>query len=261
MTAERITVMIVEDEAPARAAMRGLVQADGEVELVGETWGRRAVDAIAGAHPDIVFLDVQMPGLDGFEILERLTLDPAPVVVFVTAYDQHAVRAFEVRALDYLVKPFTDERFREALERAKRRVRDRRQDLVEGRLLALVEGRLSAGEVRGGSDRIVLEDGGNTVVIPHASVTWIEASGPYVVIHAEGREHLVRRSLTSLEESLGPLGFARVHRSALVNLIHVREVHPLSHGDAEIILQDRARVKLSRSRRSDFEELLRQQWG
>lgn len=249
-----IRVMVVEDEAPARAAARKLIESDPEVEWAGETWGSAAVEAIHAAHPDVILLDIRMPRISGFDILDELTLEPRPVLIFVTAYDEHALRAFEAEAIDYLVKPFSDERFREALRRAKARVRGRQSGKLGAEILSLVTSERVGSSAT--TNRLILEDGGTTIVLPRDAITWIEASGPYVIIHAEGREHLVRRSLTSLEELLEPVGFIRVHRSAVVNVRHVREVRPLSHGDAEIVLHDRTRVKLSRSRRQHFEEML-----
>lgn len=263
MTGKPIRVMIVEDEAPARATMRMLLEQDPDVSVVGETWGAKAVEDIAAAGPDLIFLDVRMPRMDGFQVLNSLEQTPPPVVVFVTAYEEHAVDAFDVRALDYVLKPFTDQRFQEALVRAKERVRGGAHGLEDLRAQLLDLGERALGDARPrtadfrSSDRIVLEDGGTTIVLPPVRVTWIEASGPYVVVHAEGREYLVRTSLTALEERLAERGFARVHRSAVVNLHQVREVRPISHGDGLIVLRDGTKVKLSRSRRAHFEAVLR----
>jgi two-component system LytT family response regulator len=258
---QAIRVMIVEDEAPARATMRELLRNDGDVVVVGETWGARAVEEIGTLRPDLIFLDVRMPRVDGFEVLRRLDPETLPAVVFVTAHEEHAVEAFEVRALDYVLKPFTDRRFLEALARAKARLRGRDDGALRAEILALVERALAAREPRaadlGRPDRMVLEDGAATLVLPTDRVSWIEASGPYVIVHAEGREYLVRSSLGALEERLAGRGFARVHRSAVVGLEHVREVRPTSHGDAVIVLRDGTRVKLSRARRESFEEVLR----
>jgi two-component system LytT family response regulator len=260
---DRFRVLIVEDEAPARAAVRALLERDPEVEVVGETWGTRSVEAIAETRPDLVFLDIRMPRMNGFEVLRRLDPEALPAVVFVTAYEEHAVEAFEVRALDYVLKPFTDARLAEALGRAKERLRERDRAGVRDEILSLLERMRPGGgdPAPGGrgarAQRIVLDDGGGTLVLPPGRMSWIEASGPYVVVHAEGREYLVRTSLAAMEERLAPHGFVRVHRSALVGLDHVREVRPTSHGDAVIVLRDGTRVRLSRSRRERFEGILR----
>jgi two-component system, LytTR family, response regulator len=258
---ELIRVMIVEDEEPSRAMIRRLLEGDPELEVAGETWGRQAVADIEKAEPDLILLDVRMPRLDGFEVLRRLDMDPLPVVVFVTAHEEHALEAFEVRAIDYVLKPFSDTRFREAIARAKERVGGGRERDVEESIAALA--RRDPGRdawtpgAAGPEDRIVLQDGGATVVLPPSGIAWIEASGPYVVIHAEGRELLVRASLGSMEERLAPRGFFRAHRSAVVNLDFIREIRPLSHGDAVVHLKDGSRVKLSRSRRARLDAMLR----
>lgn len=256
-----VRVMLVEDEARARETMRTLLAEDAEVEVVGETWGTRAVEAIASAKPDLVLLDVRMPGIDGFEVLRRLGTDDLPAVIFVTAYEEHAVEAFEVRALDYVLKPFTDVRFAEALARAKERLRDSGAAALRDELVMLLGRPAPWGEPAtpdlSWADRVVIDDGSSTIVLPTPSIAWIEASGAYVIIHAERQEYLVRASLSSMEERLGGRAFARAHRSALVGLGHVREVRPMSHGDALVVLRDGTKVKLSRSRREAFLERLR----
>lgn len=263
---ETFGVLIVEDEAPARRTLRDLLTRQPEVEILGECWGEEAVDRIRETDPDILLLDVRMPRIDGFEVLRRLEPDTEadlPIVVFVTAHEEHALEAFEVRAIDYLLKPFTDERFRQALGRAEAQVRQRRRGVEEQRLLPL--GRLGTPVADAGTllpgHRVVLQDGGTTLVLPHDELRWIEASGPYVVLHTPEREHLVRASLTALEERLADRGFLRVHRSALVNLAEVREVRPLSHGDALAVLADGTRVRVSRSRREELEARLQQADG
>jgi two-component system LytT family response regulator len=262
-----IRTFIAEDEPPARATMRQLLQADPEVEVVGEAWGAAVVDGVRATRPDLLLLDVRMPGMDGFEILRKLGPDVTPVIVFVTAYDEYAVEAFEVRAIDYLLKPYTDERFQEALARAKIRLRRGERDAprLEGLGSRPGDPGLRADEaglpgLRG--ERLMLREGGRLVSIPHPAITWIEASGVYVQIHtAEGRTHLVRCAMKELARLLGLRGFHRVHRSAIVNLDRVREVRPLTHGDGLLILVDGTRVKLSRSRRDGFERAFLGQAG
>jgi two-component system LytT family response regulator len=257
----RIRTLVAEDEIPARRLMRELLDEDPEIEVVGEAWGPAALDAIRETRPDLLLLDVRMPGMDGFELLRSLESEETPFVVFVTAYDEYAVDAFDVRAIDYLLKPFSDERFRAALALAKDRMRagergsaaaelgrNRRDEGAEGGEAALTEG---------ARDRLVLREGSRLLAIPHAEIRWIEASGLYVQIHAAaGRPHLVRCSMNSLSRMLRPRGFHRIHRSAIVNLELVREVQPLSHGDAVVLLADGTRLKLSRSRREEVERIL-----
>lgn len=254
MSPEPFRVLIAEDEAPARETMRGLLAGIRGVVCVGEAWGRGVLDEIRQLGPDIVLLDIRMPGMTGFEVvqtLERELGEDVPVVVVVTAHEEHAVEAFEVRAIDYLLKPFTDERFVEAVERATETVRLRgRRDLRAD------PGAASPAPRGGGGGRLLLDDSGTTLVIPVDEIRWVEASGSYVVVHA-GEDHLVRRSLGSLEEELDGRGFARVHRSALVNAAAVRAVRPLTHGDAVTVLDDGTSVRVSRSRRAAFETVLR----
>lgn len=253
-------VLVAEDEAPARAAVRELVEADPELEWVGETWGERTIEAIRRLEPDLVLLDVQMPGMNGLDVLDALDAEEMPAVIFVTAYDAYAVDAFEVRALDYLLKPFTDDRFREAIRRAKERLAVGEQG--SWTVPAAVRGAPSPDAVSAAvdavlRDRLVVQEGGRSLVLPREQILWVEASGQYVVIHmASGGHHLVRLALKELEERLRPWGFFRVHRSAVVNLDSVREVRPLSHGDGLVILQEGTKVKVSRSRRDDFEAVL-----
>lgn len=255
-------VLVAEDEEPARDTLRALVEADPDLRWVGETWGERTTEEIRRLRPHLVLLDIQMPGMDGFQVLESLEPDERPAVIFVTAYDEYAVDAFEVRALDYVLKPFTDARFREAVERAKERLATaghpgppappaglgRRPDSPAPELAA-VDAILR--------DRLVIREGSRSLVLPREDVLWIEASGQYVVAHMrEGDHYLVRIALGTLEEQLRPWGFFRVHRSGLVNLDGVREVRPLSHGDGLVVLSDGTEVKLSRSRREEFEAVL-----
>ena len=283
-TSEPIRTLIVDDEAPARATLRRLLADDPEIEVVGETWGGEAPETIRATSPDLVLLDVQMPGLDGFEVLESLPADAIPFTVFVTAYSEYAVNAFDVRAIDYVLKPFKDERLRAALERAKRAIESgdatgqRRQisKLVRQRPLEPDAGEAaeiggdaesgSGGDVGSGPDgeatgmdappdgRLVLRDGSRLHFIDPDDIDWIEAVGSYVRIHAKDRSPLIRATLTSLDERLRDHGFFRVHRSAVVNLDRVSEARHESHGDYLLLLHDGTRLRLSRTRREAFEE-------
>jgi two-component system LytT family response regulator len=222
-----LRVCVIDDEPPARRALEWLLSREPGVAVVGSTGdGASAVALLEETRPDAVFLDVQMPGLDGFEVLRRLT-PPAPTVVFVTAYDAYAVRAFEAQALDYLVKPFSDERF----------------SVVMARVRQLVT-------VRPSGQPLVVREGHRTLVLPPAEIEWIEAEDYYVRIHAGTRRPLIRRTLQSVLEALEPEGFMRVHRSAAVNLSAVREVRPLSTGDGEVLLASGHIVRVSRQYRA-----------
>jgi len=258
---EPIRTLIVDDERQARRILRGLLEADPDIEVVGEAWGADTPGVILETAPDLVLLDVHMPRLDGFDVLAALPPDRVPLVVFVTAYDEHAVRAFEVRAIDYVLKPFTDARLAEALTRAKQALRA--DDLVRFRaevqrlLRARAGDEGGANERRPGAgdddDRLVFQDGSRTYFLDRDEVDWIEAVGSYVRVHAGDVSRLVRGTLAALEDELGEAGFFRIHRSALVNLRKVSELRHHSHGDYLVVLVDGTRLKLSRTRRAAFE--------
>ena len=227
-------VLIVDDEPLARQVVRLLVERDPELTVAGECSGVEAVEAIAREKPDILFLDIQMPEVGGFDVLERAGANSVPAIVFVTAYDQYALRAFEVQALDYLLKPFDDARFYAALLRAKERARAK------------------SGYVR----RFLVRTRGKVLLVNVEEIDWIEAADYYVSLHAHGRSHLLRETMQELESKLDPVRFVRVHRSAIVNIDRVKELHPLFRGDSVLLLQDGTQLRLSRSRRDEFERRL-----
>lgn len=243
-------VLVVDDEPLARENLRVLLAADGEVEVVGECTGTEAVAMIARCRPDILFLDVQMPGMDGFALLELLGPDAVPAVVFVTAFDRYAVRAFDVHALDYLLKPFTDARFEAAMARAKARVvAHRRAGVADAGLHAL----LQAKPWQRPRQRFLIPGQDKSVVIAADEIDCVRAADYYVVLQCSGVNHILRESMDAMERQLDPEQFMRVHRGAIVNLARVREVHPLFRGGCELTLVDGTVVKLSRDRRADFE--------
>ena len=258
--------LIVDDEALARDTLRRLLSGDPEVEVIEDcAGGEEAVRRIRETEPDIVFLDVQMPEVDGFEVLRRARPATVPAVVFVTAHDAYALRAFEAEALDYLLKPFDDERFYHVLGRAKARVREQRAHRLAGRLVAELAGASSAVAVPPVSaapgrppwvERIPVRQDGRVVFVRVDEVDWIEAADYCVRIHAGGRAHLVRESLRELEARLDPARFFRIHRSALVNVARIRELEPHFHGEYVVVLQDGARLRLSRGRRDRLHRLL-----
>jgi two-component system, LytTR family, response regulator len=250
---EPVRVMIVDDEPLARQAIRQLLDGDPEVAIVAESAGVDGVELVERAAPDLIFLDVQMPEVDGFELLERVGVAGAPVVIFVTAYSEHALRAFDAHALDYVLKPVAGERFARALARGKELVRLRRaggEPPADPRLATLLRAR--SRETR----RIFVRDRGSVRVIDVDTIDWIEAADYYAVIHALGASHLLRETMTELAQRLDPARFFRVHRSAIVPLDRVREIHPLVRGDRELVLAGGARVRLSRARRAEFEARL-----
>lgn len=244
MTEPRLRALVVDDEPLARQTLRSLLEREEDVEVVGECGdGPAAVEALRAGRPDLLFLDIQMPELDGFGVLREVRNLQVPAVVFVTAFGQHAVQAFDEEATDYLVKPFDDERFSRALERARSRVRSVRA--------------ASGGAPDPGRwiQRFALECAGRIALVPVETVRWIEAQDYYVLIHAE-KEHLLRESLRNLETQLDPARFARVHRSAIVNVGSVKQLRRRSHGEYFLLLDDGTELKLSRTHRDQLQLLL-----
>jgi two-component system, LytTR family, response regulator len=244
VTEGRLRALVVDDEPLARQTLRSLLEREEDVEVVGECGdGPAAVEALRTGKPDLLFLDIQMPELDGFGVLREVRDLQVPAVVFVTAFGQHAVQAFDEEATDYLVKPFDDERFSRALDRARSRVRSARAQAGNG-----------AGPGRW-LQRFAVECAGRIALVPVETVRWIEAQDYYVLIHAE-REHLLRESLRNLETQLDPTRFARVHRSAIVNVGSVKQLRRRSHGEYFLLLDDGTELKLSRTHRDQLQLLL-----
>jgi two-component system LytT family response regulator len=251
VTSEPLRVLIVDDEPLARQAIRLMLQSDPEITIVGECSGVDGAGTIERTQPDILFLDIHMPEVDGFDLLEQVGIDRAPTVVFVTAYADHALQAFDVHAIDYLLKPVNDARFVQALTRAKSLARLRRAgEAPDPRLGTLLR------EHTRTTRRILVRERDRTDVIDVESIDWIEAADYYAQIHAGGKKHLLRETMSELEQRLDPQRFFRVHRSAIINLDRVREIRSLPHGDRELVLADGAQVRLSRTRRPEFERLL-----
>jgi two-component system, LytTR family, response regulator len=242
-----LKVLIVDDEPLAREGLAALLARDAEVDIVGQASGVDAVALVARLRPDILFLDIQMPEVDGFALLELIGADAVPAIIFVTAFDRYALRAFDVHALDYLLKPFSDARFAAALARAKEQVRSRRRGVLDARIADLLRAQQSP------RTRFLVPARGKTVVVDAAQVDWIEAADYYICLHCGGTSHLLRDTMDEIERQLDPQQFFRVHRSAIVNLARVREIHPLFRGDCELRLADGAAVRLSRNRRREFE--------
>jgi two-component system, LytTR family, response regulator len=261
MTSEAIRTLIVDDEPAARAALQSLLANDREIAVIGECAdGRSAVERIEREHPDLVFLDVQMPGMNGFDALRRLEVAELPEVVFVTAYDEYAVRAFDVHAADYLLKPFSDERFRLALARAKQQVRRRRLGELSDRLATLLDavGRGGAAAASAGQylRRLVIKSGGRATILPVRDIDWIEAEGDYVKIHTGKVSHLLRETMKRLEAQLDPARFVRIHRSTIVHIERIKEIQPYFHGEYVVLLQDGTSLKLARGYRQHLETAL-----
>lgn len=260
-----IRVLIVDDEPLAREGIRLLLESAADIEIAGEaTDGPEAVAAIESLRPDLIFLDVQMPGMTGIEVLEQLDGGRIPEVIFVTAYDQYALRAFEHHALDYLLKPFDDDRFHDALAEARKRIRERGADRLGQRLLALLAeyrggGKLPAAAAERASKeaspfarRLAVRSSGRIYFLRTEEIDWIEAADYYVKLHTGEREHLLRESMARLEESLDPRRFMRIHRSAIVNLDRIRELRPDANGESSVVLHDGTRLRLSRGKKEQL---------
>jgi two-component system LytT family response regulator len=250
----RIRILIVDDEPLARERIRDMLKNDPEVELLDECANARdAIAAVLKHTPDLLILDVQMPGKNGFAMLEELGPERTPPVIFLTAYDQYAVRAFEVYALDYLLKPFDQERFDKAMRRAKAHIRSSESEDLSQRLLAALEQIKSRPTYL---ERLVIKNNGHLFFLKTEEVNWFEAEGNYVRLHAGKESCLLRDTISSLETQLDPKKFVRVHRSAIVNIDRIQELQPWFHGEYRILMQDGAQLTLSRSYRDKLNELL-----
>lgn len=240
----KIRTVIVDDEELARDRIQTLLELQPDVEIVGVcTDGPSAVETIERVQPDLVFLDVQMPGMDGFEVLENLEAERLPAVVFVTAHDGHALRAFEIHALDFLLKPFDQTRFEKALERARSQLTRLNNAALDPRLVSLLE---ELREERKYSERLIVKSSGRVFFVRTEEIDWVEASGNYVKIHTKNDAHLLRESMKNMEAKLDPKTFVRIHRSAIVNIDRIKELEPWFHGEYIVIMRDGTRLTASR---------------
>lgn len=258
MNEARIKALIVDDEPPARSLVRRLLAPHKEIELIGECEsGLEAIAAIRAHAPDLIFLDVQMPELDGFGVIEALAGERLPHIVFITAYDQYAVRAFEAQALDYLLKPFDRERFEQALHRALQQIRNEQNGAATGRILALLaEQQREAHHAARHAERFVIKEEGRVFFLKADEIEWIEAEGNYVILHAGKQRHLFREAISNLETRLDPRRFQRIGRSAIVNLDCIRELQSWFRGDYKVILRDGTELKLSHRYRDNLNQHL-----
>lgn len=249
-----IRAVIVDDEPLGRTVIREMLRRDPEFTVVAECAnGHEAVAALNAERPDVVFLDVQMPEVDGFAVLSALDVERLPLVIFVTAYDQYAVAAFDVHAVDYLLKPFDRERFGKALQRAKTQLRQERAGDVSQRILALLEAQQTKTKHL---ERLVIKTNGRVFFLKTEEIDWISAEGNYVSLHVKKESYLLRETISRLESQLDPQKFARIHRSQIVNLDRIRELRPWSHGEYQILLHDGTELMLSRSYRERLHGLL-----
>lgn len=256
MTDTPLRVAIADDEPTARATLRLLLSRHPEIVIVGECAdGAATVAMVRERRPQLLFLDIQMPEMDGFAVLGELAPEETPAVVFVTAYDEHALRAFEVRALDYLLKPFSDDRFERALERASREIAQHGLAELARRIRGLVEdGSATPPPTRGrrGVERLLVSGTGRTQVVKVEEIDWIEAADYCVKLHVGKRAYLLRRPLAELEAELDPARFVRIHRSTIVNVERVRQIRPQFKGDAVVDLADGTELRVSRGHRGEL---------
>ena len=249
-----IRALIVDDEPLGRTVIREMLRRDPDFAVVGECAnGHEAIAAISNERPDLVFLDVQMPEVDGFAVLAGLDAERLPMIIFVTAYDQYAVAAFEVHAVDYLLKPFDRERFGKALQRAKIQLQRESANDVSQRILALLEEQRAKTKCL---ERLVIKHNGRVFFLKTEEIDWISAEGNYVNLHVKKDSYLLRETISSLEAQLDPQKFARIHRSQIVNIDRIRELRHWSHGEYQVILHDGVELMLSRSYREKLHSLL-----
>jgi two-component system LytT family response regulator len=240
----RFRTLIIDDEPPARDKLRGFLARQPAFELVGEAGdGLEAITEIETRKPDLILLDIQMPELDGFEVLASLQSEKLPYVIFVTAFDHYAVKAFEVGAVDYLLKPVAPDRFDRALERAEAGLRDAPSGALADRLTRALE---EVAKSRPKLERFLIREASRSRFVPVSAVEWIEAAGNYLKLHTREAVHLVRGTMKEIEERLDPAHFARIHRTVIVNLDRISYLEPWSHGDQLVVLESGARLTASR---------------
>jgi two-component system, LytTR family, response regulator len=268
----KIRALIVDDESLAREVLLVMLSDDSEIEVIGECRnGREAVAAIREQSPDVVFLDIQMPEMDGFQVIEEVGVEQMPVTVFVTAFDKHALRAFEAHALDYLLKPFDHDRFNTTLQRAKTQVRHQKLGAIGESLFAMLQDvKLKPGESssktadtktekaahREPIDRVVIKSGGRIYFLKTEEIDWVEAAGDYLSLHSASGSHLIRETMGDFHAKLAPRKFIRIHRSTIVNIERIKDIRPLFKGEYLITLTNGKRLKSSRGYRHALQPLL-----
>jgi two-component system, LytTR family, response regulator len=263
-----IRTIIVDDEPHAREGIRLRLQDYPDLSIVAEcASGNEAVQAINTLQPELVFLDIQMPELNGFEVLQHVTLDPMPIIIFVTAFDRYAIRAFDFHALGYLLKPISEPRFAETMKVALGEISHRSLEKYGEKLKALLQGYLEmlsredekaqpASISRKYPDRIMVKLKDVVTIVRVGEIYWIESGGDYVYIHLEEKKHILREALASLEQRLDPGGFVRIHRTAIVNVEKIKHLRTNDHGDYDIHLTNGVRLRLGRTYRAHFQEVV-----
>jgi len=249
----KIRTLIVDDQLMARELLRRMLKAEGDIEIVGmPASGPEAVKAINSLAPDLVFLDVRMPELDGFGVLAQIDAARMPIIIFVTANDDFALRAFDVHALDYLVKPCTMDRFQTALSRARNQIHRKQAGEIQRRLTALLEDLKEQPKL---AERLPVKSEGRIIFVRLADVDWVEAADNYVKLHVGNESYMLRDTMTALETKLPSNRFLRISRSTMVNVEQIKELHPMFHGEYSVILRNGARLTLTRGYRDKLEQL------
>ena len=268
----KIRALVVDDESLAREALLVMLDGDPEMEVIGECRnGKEAVTVIREQSPDVVFLDIQMPEMDGFQVVEEVGARQMPVTVFVTAYDKYALRAFEAHALDYLLKPFDHDRFNSTLQRAKTFVRQQKLGEISESLFAMLQDmKLNTGESPTNADnrkperaaqkelidRVVIKSGGRIYFLKIEDIDWVEGAGDYLNLHSSNQTHLIRETMGNFQAKLDPRKFLRIHRSTIVNIERIKDIQPLFKGEYLITLTSGLRLKASRGYRPELQALL-----
>ncbi|MGD9630269.1 MAG: LytR/AlgR family response regulator transcription factor [Pyrinomonadaceae bacterium] len=253
----KFRTLIVDDEPLARERIKRFLRDEAEMEIIGECGnGKDAIEAINRESPDLVFLDIQMPEKNGFDVIRSLNGSKLPAIVFVTAYDQYALQAFDVHALDYLLKPFTRERIHRAVSRARESIENRRLGNLDERLTSLIADLKSEKKYL---ERLVVKSTGRVFFLRTDEIDWIEAAGNYVKLHAGRETHMIRETMNGIEAKLDPDKFLRIHRSTVVHIDRIKELHPMFSGDYAVILRDGTELALSRNYRERFLELFENQ--
>lgn len=253
----KIRVLIVDDEPLARRGIRQLLELEKDFEIVGEVSnGREAVSSIETSAPDLVFLDINMPLLDGFSFIEKVGAENLPEIIFVTAYDEYAIRAFETGALDYLLKPVDPVRFQKTLERVREQIKNKQPREMERKLAALLENlRLSESETY--LERVAIKENGRIIFVSVDEILWISSAGNYIQLHTKNGTHLLRETMDAIERKLDSRKFLRLRRSTIVCIEQIKELHPLFHGEFEVVLKSGAKLSSSRRYRKNLDALLK----
>jgi two-component system, LytTR family, response regulator len=252
-----LRVVVVDDEPLAREGLVELLETHAGIEIVGAfADGPSALAALADARADAIFVDVQMPGMTGFELVDSLDVDPLPAVIFVTAYDEYAIRAFEVNAIDYLLKPVSRERLAQSVDRLRAHARGRDVDGYRAKMTSLLDGVVP--DRAHGIGRLIVREVGQIIIVPTRDVDWVEGADYYAKLHVRNAVHMLRETLASLEQRLDPRRFLRIHRSAIVNLTRVRAVESHVRGEGVAVLSDGTRLKVMRAKRDELERRLEQ---